>query len=219
MQALNIEAFRQLVAEGGIILDTRPVEILKSGFAKGSISVPGDARFGEFLKMIANIQTNSDNPIFLTIDECSENEALVAKATTAGFSVKGCLQGGFDVWQKANAPVDMIIDVEVDELIMDIPFDENLVIVDVRPSVKHRAEHLKDSISLPMSELTDPIRLAAIEDNDNLYLVGENDADVFWAATILKKHDIHNLRVVLGGWAAIESDPKAEIVKNPELLN
>jgi hypothetical protein len=78
---------------------------------------------------------------------------------------------------------------------------------------------LKDAVSLPLAQMQDPLRISAIEETDNLYLVGENNEETFLAATLLKKQDIHNLRVVLGGWEAIQSEKKAEIVKEPDVLN
>jgi hydroxyacylglutathione hydrolase len=46
--------------------------------------------------------------------------------------IEGYFDGGFEAWQSAGETIDLIIDVEADELAMDIPFDQNLVIVDVR---------------------------------------------------------------------------------------
>ncbi len=39
----------------------------------------------------------------------------------------GYLDGGYAAWQQSGEESDMIIDVEPDELMMDIPFDDRLV--------------------------------------------------------------------------------------------
>jgi hypothetical protein len=36
--------------------------------------------------------------------------------------------GGFPSWKKIGEPIDLIVGVEHDELAMDIPFDEKLVV-------------------------------------------------------------------------------------------
>ena len=47
-----------------------------------------------------------------------------------GFNnVNGYVAGGFEAWKAAGEPIDMIINIEADELAMDIPFDENLVVL------------------------------------------------------------------------------------------
>ena len=50
----------------------------------------------------------------------------------------------------------MIIDVEADELMMDIPHDKNLVVVDVRRETEFADGHLKDAVNLPLNDMNDP---------------------------------------------------------------
>ncbi len=64
----------------------------------------------------------------------------------------------------------MIIDVEPDELAMDIPFDENLLVLDVRRETEFADGHVKEAINLPLQELTDPGNMAQFEERHNLYI-------------------------------------------------
>ncbi len=121
--------------------------------------------------------------------------------------------------ENAGEPVDIIIDVEADELMMDIPFDPNLKIVDVRREPEFADGHLPNTINLPLNEMTDPGLLAQFEDNDNLYVHCAGGYRSVIAASLLKKQGIHNLRNVLGGWAKIKEQPNVEIVKEASLLN
>ncbi len=221
MTALGIEAFSQLAEQGLTIIDIRNTELLKQGFVKGSISLCSPAIFGAQIGTLSGFSLSSGfSPVLLVGDAVQDFEPFLQQLPNGSNSwVKGYLEGGFDAWEKAGGAVDLIIDVEVDELIMDIPFDENLVIMDIRPAVNFGNGHLKDAVSLPLAQINDPLRIAAIEENDNLYIVGENDDEAFLAATVLKKQDIHNLRVVLGGWEAIQLEKKAQIVKEPGMLN
>ncbi len=53
---------------------------------------------------------------------------------------------------------------------MDIPFDEHLVVVDVRKEIEFGDGHVKDAVNIPLSEMTDPASMANIEDTHNLYV-------------------------------------------------
>jgi rhodanese-related sulfurtransferase len=64
--------------------------------------------------------------------------------------VIGYVDGGFEKWKAAGEAVDMIIDIEADELAMDIPFDQNLVVVDVRKPAEFADGHVKNALNLPL---------------------------------------------------------------------
>ena len=71
-------------------------------------------------------------PIILVTPVGKEEEAVIRLSRVGFDNMEGCLKGGFDAWLQAGETIDMIIDVEADELIMDIPHDPNLVVLDVR---------------------------------------------------------------------------------------
>lgn len=218
MKALTIEAFKEL-AKHHTIIDTRKIGQLKEGFIKGSISLSTITKLNTYIGLVSGFKSNTGIAPILLVCEEDENEELQNHAEKLGIKIEGKITGGFEAWKKAGEKIDMIIDVEPDELMMDIPFDENLVMMDIRSAIDFGNGHLKDAINLPLAEMADPLRLSAILDSDNLYIVGENDEDVFMAATILKSQDINNIRVVLGGWDAIQREKKATIVKEPRMLN
>ena len=72
------------------------------------------------------------NAHILIVAEDGKEQIAAEKFSNAGFSVDGYLKGGFDEWKNAEEPIDMVIDIEADEFAMDIPFDEKMVIIDVR---------------------------------------------------------------------------------------
>lgn len=219
MKALSAAAFADWIEQGVIVIDTRDQHLLKQGFIKGSITFSSIEKFKEHAGAFLGFSLNSGFPSVLLVCDESEKDKWEDPILQSGIDLKGYLAGGFDTWIKAGGDIDMVIDVEADELMMDIPFDENLVVMDIRPAIAYGGGHLKEAISLPLDHMADPLRLSAIEDKDNLYIVGNNDEEAFLAATVLKKHDIHNLRVVLGGWDAVAKQQKAEVVKDPGLLN
>ena len=64
----------------------------------------------------------------------------------------------------------MIIDIEPDELAMDIPFDDKLVVIDVRREPEFADGHVQGAINIPLEEMTDPASMANIEDDHNVYV-------------------------------------------------
>jgi rhodanese-related sulfurtransferase len=113
----------------------------------------------------------------------------------------------------------MIINVEADELAMDIPFDDHLVIIDVRRETEFGDSHVADAINIPLSDLTDPANMGNIEDDQNLYIHCAVGYRSVIAASLFKRQGIHNLRNVAGGFEAIKLQPKIDIVKEDRVLN
>jgi rhodanese-related sulfurtransferase len=113
----------------------------------------------------------------------------------------------------------MIIDVEPDELMMDMPFDENLVVVDVRRETEFADGHVKGAVNLPLNNLVDPGSMADIDDNENLYIHCGSGYRSVIAASLMKRQGIHNLRNVVGGWDKIKELEKVEVEKDAGVLN
>ena len=67
--------------------------------------------------------------------------------------------------------------------------------------------------------MTDPAEIANLEETQNLYVHCAGGYRSVIAASLLKRHGIHNLRNVLGGWGKIKEQEKAEIVKETSVLN
>ncbi|ANH83595.1 rhodanese [Niabella ginsenosidivorans] len=214
MKSFSLSGFLN-AAENAVILDIRDTERFKKGFIPGSIHVPLQAKqFGEWATAVLD---HSES--LLLVIEPGEEQTAEKELIALGFSVEGYLEGGFNTYKNADKPVDMIVDVEADELIMDIPFDEHLVVIDVRKPIEFAEGHLKDAINLPLNEIGDPVKIATIEENDNLYLHCGGGTRSVIAASVLKKQGVHNLHNVAGGWKKIKEEPRAEIVKEPGMLN
>lgn len=215
MKALNIENFRQLNTGNVIILDARKAEKFAQGFIPGSISIELNEKFSE---RAASLLLSNVN--LLVVTEPGDEETAAQELSKAGLSgISGFLEGGFDSWIKAGESTDLIVDVEADELMMDIPFDKNLVVVDVRLETEFAEGHLKNAINIPVQELTDPGSMANIEDEHNIYVHCGGGSRSITAASLLKRQGIHNIRYVSGGWREIKKQKKAEIIKETNTLN
>ena len=215
LTALDVNSFKEKTNEPKtFILDTRHANTFTMGFIPGSISIGLEGRFAEW----AGALLPFDETILLVTDEGKEEETIVRLARVGFDKVAGYLNGGFEAWNNAGERVDMIIDVEADELAMDLPFDDNLVVVDVRKETEFADGHVKDAVNLPLGEINDPGLIANIEERDNLYVHCQSGYRSIIASSILKRQGFHNLRNVVGGFNKIK-EQKIEIVKEKSVLN
>jgi hydroxyacylglutathione hydrolase len=215
LQPLEVEAFKKWIGEEAILLDTRRSDIFVNGFVPGSISIGLDGRFAEWAGSLLPF----DKPMILVTAPGEEKESLIRLARVGFDKVQGYLKGGFEAWQAAGEPIDLIIDVEPDELAMDIPFDENLLVLDVRRETEFADGHVKDAINLPLQDLVDPGSMAIIEEQHNLYVHCGGGYRSIIAASMLKRQGIHNLRNVTGGWGKIKDQKGIEVIKEKSVLN
>ena len=213
---LDLKAFKKWITEdNAILLDTRASDIFVAGCIPGAVSIGLDGRFAEWAGSLLPF----NRPIVLVTKPGEEKDSVVRLARVGFDKVKGFLDGGFATWMDAGEPIDMIIDVEADELAMDIPFDENLLVLDVRRETEFADGHIKDAVNLPLQELVDPGSMAILEERHNLYVHCGGGYRSVIAASLLKQQGFHNLRNVTGGWGKIKDQKGIEIVKDKSVLN
>lgn len=217
MRALSVAAFKQAMAdESVIILDTRNSSEFPNGFVPGSISIGLDGRFAEWAGSLLSFEKS----ILLVTEAGKEKETIIRLARVGFDKMIGYLDGGFAAWQSAGEPIDLIVEVEADELAMDIPFDEHLLIADVRKETEYAGGHLKNAINLPLDNLKDPAAMCDLDDTQNIYVHCAGGYRSVIAASLIKREGFHNVRNVLGGWNAIkELSDRFTIVKEPAVLN
>ena len=184
-------------------------------FIPGSINIGLEGRFAEWAGSLLSFEA----PILLVTEPGKEKETIVRLARVGFDKVQGYLNGGYDSWRKSGEAVDMIIDVEADELMMDLPFDDRLVVVDVRKPNEFAEGHLKDAVNIPLNNMSDPASLANLEEDQNIYVHCAAGYRSVIASSLIKRQGIHNIRNVVGGWGKMREQEKAEVVKESSVLN
>ncbi|MGN6508412.1 MAG: MBL fold metallo-hydrolase [Chitinophaga sp.] len=215
LKPLSIAAFKEKAAAGAVILDTRNANVFTEGFVPGSISIGLEGRFAEWAGSLLPF----DQPMLLVTAAGQEAETIVRLARVGFDKVQGYLEGGFEGWKAAGEKIDMIISVDADELAMDIPHDENLVVVDVRKPAEYADGHIKDAINVTLSDMTDPGALADMDDHLNLYVHCAGGYRSVIACSIMKREGIHNLRNVNGGFAKMKDQKGLTVVQEKNILN
>ncbi len=215
LKPLSIEEFKARVANGAIILDTRHADLFPEGFVPGSISIGLEGRFAEWVGSLLPF----DKEIVLVTEPGREEETLVRMARVGFENVTGYLEGSYAAWQAAGEPIDLIITVEPDELAMDLPHDEHLMIVDVRKPTEYADGHLKNALNIPLHEMTDPGSMADLDEHFNLYVHCQGGYRSIIACSMLKREGIHNLRNIAGGFKAMQQEKGLEVVKEKNVLH
>lgn len=215
LQPLSVAAFKENAAQDNtIIVDTRKATVFTEGFVPNSIFIGLEGRFAEWAGSILPFDKN----ILLVTETGKEKETIVRLARVGFEHFVGYLQGGFEVWKNANEKIDLIIDIEADELAMDIPFDDQLLVIDVRKENEYADGHLTQAMNIPLSNLIDPGSMADLDDSHNMYVHCAGGYRSVIAASLIKRQGLHNVRNVLGGWGAIkELKDKFTIEKSVEV--
>ena len=215
LKPLSAKEFKELMNDDAVILDTRPAAEFSSGFVPGSVFIGLEGRFAEWAGNLLSFT----QPILLVTSPGMEQETIIRLARVGIDKVKGYLDGGIEAWKNDGNEIDLVIDVEPDELLMDMKFDENLVILDVRREAEFADGHLKNAINIPLNELTDPAKMALMEETQNIYIHCAGGYRSMIATSLIKRQGIHNLRNVTGGWSQIKELEKVEIIKEKSILN
>lgn len=206
--ALSVAQFKEKMIEGVWILDTRQSTVFTQGFVPGAISIGLDGRFAEWAGSLIPLA----QALLLVTDAGKEKESITRLARVGIDNVQGYLEGGFEAWAAAGEQVDLIIDIEADEFAMDLPHDDLIEVIDVRKPAEFEAGHVKGAVNVPLDSLKDPLNVAMISDDHNLYIHCAGGYRSVIAASILKHHGYHNLRNVLGGYGKIKEQQGIPVV-------
>jgi hydroxyacylglutathione hydrolase len=217
LHSLSVEDLKTKKKEGDvIILDTRNSEEFIQGYVPDSIFIGLEGRFGEWAGSLLPF----DKEIILITEKGKEKETIIRLARVGFNKIAGYLEGGYKAWKDAGERFDLIINVEADELALDIPFDDHLVIVDVRKETEYGDEHLKEAVNIPLIDLLDPGSMANFEEHHNIYIHCAGGYRSVIAASLIKRQGIHNIHNIPGGWNKIkELKDQFEFAKSAEVLN
>ncbi len=215
LKPLSVEEVKAKIKADVLLLDTRPAEVFSQGFVPGSVFIGLEGRFAEWAGSLLSFSQE----MILVTEEGKEKETIVRLARVGFDKVTGYLAGGFDAWKAAGEEIDLIIDIEADELAMDLPFDDKLVVLDVRRPTEFADGHVKDALNIPLNDLVDPLNMSALEDDQNIYVHCAGGYRSVVAVSLLKRQGIHNLRNITGGWAKIKEQSGIEQEKEKSVLN
>lgn len=191
---LNADALSDTVNGNNevVVIDTRSIELFRQSFIPGSLAMPLSTLNKEGALQIIK----ADAPLVFVCNDAEANAVVSAFAGMGFTNIKGVLHNGFEGWANSRLSYDMIIEVEADEVAMDLPHDDNMLLVDCRVESEFDEQHISGAYSLPPSALGDIALVSALPERANLYLYCNDSVQSTLAASVLKRHGMHNLRVV-----------------------
>lgn len=185
-----------------LIVDTRHSDLFAEGFIPTSISIGLNGRFAEWAGELLEF----DKDIVLVTDSDKLEESTVRLARVGFERIIGHVDGGYDAWQSAGEHIDMIINIEPDELAMDLPHDDKLLVVDVRNNTEFEEKHVVGAFHAPLNGLNKVENIAMLPDEANLYVHCAGGYRSIIAASLIKKQGIHNVRNIVGGFKRISEE-------------
>ena len=217
MRALDPLEFKQLLDadDNIIVLDSRQADEFADGHVPGALFIPFNEHFDQWLTTLIP----AGRKILLV---CAEEMAapMAERIARCGRPAPlGWLSGGMAAWLADQQEFHLVIRVEADELAMDLPYDELLLVVDVRTEAEFAEGHVRDAMNIPMHSLSDTWTLALIEEEQHVYICGPSDEKSIMAASVILHQGYSILRTVDGGWEAIRSQKGIPIEKETDKLN
>ncbi len=197
-KGLDVEAFKNEVNNGALLLDVRHQNEFVKGHIPGSIFIGLD---GGFAPWVGALIPEIDQRIVLIVGEGRQEEAVTRLSRIGYDNSVGYLDGGLEAWVIAGGDLDQINTISP-EVLEEKLSSEKLTIIDVRKNSEFEAEHVEGAINDPL----DDINLNMSEfDSDHTYYIhcaGGYRSVIF--ESILKSRGIHNFVDILGGFAAIK---------------
>jgi hydroxyacylglutathione hydrolase len=209
---LNNEKLKAWQLDSSVLIcDCRSIDSFSAGFVSGAVFAGHhQLNFNHLARIFPK-----EMGVVALIERHEEERIIKEQLISAGFTnLLGMIIFNLEDWVGSSGTIDLLIAIEADELAMDIPHDENLMLVDVRESDEYEESHFSGTHSLPLSEMGDPANIAMLPENANLYLYCTDGERSLTAATILKRHGLHNLRVVNANWEILLKTKGLDIEKN-----
>jgi len=209
LRPLTVSRFAEEADKGAWIIDVRPAAVFTEGFIPGAINIGLDGRFAEWAGSLLPF----DQQLILVTEPGKEAETITRLARVGIDKVAGYLEGGYEAWKASGRETDLIIDVTPEELALDLPFDQKLQVIDVRKPGEYESGHVQGAQLFPLSELRDPLVVAQIDEDKNLYVHCAGGYRSVIACSLLKREGFHNLSNVLGGWSAMKKETGIPVVE------
>ncbi|MEH1127207.1 MBL fold metallo-hydrolase [Micromonospora sp. CPCC 206061] len=182
---------RTVLADGGYVVDVRPVADYAAGHIPGSVSIPLRAQYATWLGWLLP----PDAPIVIVRDPGQEPDDILWPALNIGYaSIAGELAGGVAAWAADGG------DIRATRLVKPGGLDTP-VVVDVRQHSEHDAGHLPSAELIELGDLAG--HTADLPNGPATVMCGHGERAAT-AASILERAGRTDLSIMVGGpndWA------------------
>ncbi len=195
----------EVVAEetGALVLDTRDPEDFARGFIPNSINIGLEGNFAQWVgEMIPSVKQE----ILLVTYPGKEEEAITRLSRVGYDNTMGCLEGGFEAWQKSGKDVETVNRLTPAEF--EAKAADGVMVIDVRKKSEFDSEHVIGAVNVPLNEINQHLSTFPKDKAFVLHCKGGYRSMI--AAAILKQRGWENFSDVIGGFESIAEDTKVE---------
>ena len=188
-----------------IILDVRNQDDFKDGFVPGSIFIGIN---GGFAPWVGSVVKDINTKILLVCENGQETETITRLSRVGFDNVIGYLNGGFKQWKSNDEKVETIESMSAEELEKVIKSEINLI--DVRACGERKNGYLGITKSIPLNKFGSEINTINKKEKQYIHCAGGYRSMI--ACSMLKKKGYQHIIDIKGGFGAIKSNTKLEIL-------
>ena len=143
LAALTPDEIERLLAEGGVVVDARPVAAFSAGHVPGSLSIALRPVFGTWLGWLVE----PNRPLAFVLDPDQDRDDLVRQCLDVGLEkLVGELVGGIPAWSESGRAVRRIPRVDSTAMIGQI--------VDVRQANEYATGHVPGAVNVELGAIS-----------------------------------------------------------------
>jgi len=189
---------------GTTILDVRSPAAFAKGHIPGSVNVGIDGYFAGCISCVVPKAAR----IIIVGDPGREQEAIFRMQRLGYVRVIGWLEGGMAAWQKIGRWSESLRSVRPQDLAHGNRPADGGAIVDVRMEVEWNRDPRMNVTNLPLALLSQQVALLPA---GPITLICDSGYRASIAASMLLRLGITDVRVVLGGWGAVDDAPRVGV--------
>jgi hydroxyacylglutathione hydrolase len=184
-------------AQGGMIVDTRPVHASGEAFITDSIRIPLSTSFATWVGWLIPFGAS----LVLVADKPDDREEAVRQLSRIGYDcVHGYLDGGLPAWDAAGLPVEPLKTIPVSELHNRLGRNDAPLVLDVRQDAEWRMGHIPGAMHIENGQL--PYDALSLPTDRLIAVHCQTQHRSAAAVSILARRGYRNLSLVEGGFSA-----------------
>lgn len=193
LKPLDVAAVRALQADGGVVVDVRPVSRFAAGHVPGALSIALRPAFASWLGWIAP----QDRPLAFVRDTDQDPAEIAWQAVKIGYTnLAGELAGGMDAWTADGRPTAHVGVVGPEQVDPDRPDDGR--VLDVRQESEFVAGHLPHAAHVELGDLEQ--RVDELPQEPTVVMCGHGERAMS-AASLLERAGHRDVKVLAPGGA------------------
>ncbi len=185
---LSVSAFKQAIANGALVLDTRRPDDFEKGFVPGSINIGLNGQYAVWVGTLIDI----NQPLVLVTEPGKEEESVLRLARVGYENVIGYLDGGIASWDEKRDTI---------QSVRPTAMNRGIDILDTRKPGEWSVSHVKGASFLPLGEM--PGNLAGLDKEKPFYVHCAGGYRSMIACSIMKREGFASPINVNGGFEAI----------------